>query len=64
MNARLEKIAESGLTVEKVAADRQNAFDIGITSYIDEVGMDKVAEENFRTALNASLAAQLSNAAE
>ena len=50
-----EKEANNGLTPDKVIRDRQNAFDIGIHSYIESAGMRPKQADVFRDRLRQGL---------
>lgn len=43
--SRIQKIIDAKLTIEKVAADRQNAFEIGAESYLENLSKTASAEE-------------------
>jgi hypothetical protein len=50
MADRTQSIIASGLTPEKVAIDRQNAFEIGFEAYVERSGFDQDRANDFRAA--------------
>lgn len=50
MADRIQSIIDSGLTPEKVARDRQNAFEIGFESYVEKAGFKQPDADAFRAA--------------
>jgi len=55
MADRISSIIESGLTPEKVARDRQNAFEIGFESYVEKAGFQPDTANAFRAAASQGL---------
>jgi len=48
-SADLRKVAAEGLTPKKILTDRNNAFEMGVETFIEKVGMDEAAAGEFRS---------------
>ena len=55
MADRIQSIIDSKLSPEKVARDRQNAFEIGFESYIERAEMPAEQADAFRQAASQGL---------